>query len=631
MTATRVERQFPGAVQGMFGDLGTPLFDATFVVVDLETTGGSPADAGITEIGAVKVRGGTVLGEFQTLVNPGTPIPPLIAALTGITDSAVAGAPGVASATAAFLEFSAGCVLVAHNAPYDTGFLRGACARHGLHWPAPAVVDTARVARAALLRDEVPNHKLATLARLARSATSPNHRALTDARATVDVLHFLIGRLGDLGVTTVEELAALTVRVSAHQRRKRHLADPLPNTPGVYQFLDVAGRPLYIGTSRTIRDRVRTYFTATEKRTRMAEMVGLATSVTAIECATALEAAVRETRLLAAHKPPYNRKSRFPEHQAWVKMTLEPFPRLSVVGKPPPQGTDCLGPFPNRRWAAAVVEALQLAFPLRSCTTRLPLVARGNACLAADLGHCIAPCDGTATGEDYAQVVDEALGSWRNHLGPVAERLLARAAQHAVAADFERAALWRDAAATLADAVAGTHRRAMLAQCAELVAARPTTANGWEIHVIRHGRLAAAGVAQPGTDPKPLVARLQACAEVVQRPESAGPAACLTEVGHIERWLFEPSVRIVVADPPLAMPMTAAHRVSRRLREARRPESVVDLRGSSGGPPVAALRPVHRLVLAAEAATQTSAVATSRHAASVPAAEPSAIAARERA
>ena len=78
----------------------------------------------ITEIGAVKVRGGEVLGEFQTLVNPHTAIPPFIAVLTGITNSMVASAPPIESALPAFLEFAQGCVLVAHNAPFDVGFLK---------------------------------------------------------------------------------------------------------------------------------------------------------------------------------------------------------------------------------------------------------------------------------------------------------------------------------------------------------------------------------------------------------------------------------------------------------------------------------------------------------------------------
>ena len=100
------------ATQPSFDDLGAPLADATFVVVDLETTGGA-ADAEITEIGAVKVRGGDVLGEFQTLVRPSGPVPPMIQVLTGITSAMVASAPPPSAALPAFAEFSAGAVLVA--------------------------------------------------------------------------------------------------------------------------------------------------------------------------------------------------------------------------------------------------------------------------------------------------------------------------------------------------------------------------------------------------------------------------------------------------------------------------------------------------------------------------------------
>ncbi|HET8970275.1 MAG TPA: DEDD exonuclease domain-containing protein, partial [Candidatus Nanopelagicales bacterium] len=377
------------------GEPGTALRDATFVVVDLETTGGAPSDGAITEIGAVKVRGGEVLAEFATLVQPGEPVPALVAALTGITDSMLADAPPLAAALPAFLEFATGAVLVAHNAPYDMGFLAGACARTGRQWRAPQVIDTVRLARALLGREEVRDHRLATLARYFRAGTAPNHRALADARATVDVLHGLIERVGPLGVTTVEELAGYRARVGPAQRRKRHLADGLPDTPGVYLFRDDAGRVLYVGKSGRIRTRVRNYFTNSEKRSRMAQMVALAASVTPVPCVSELEAEVRELRLLAEHRPRYNRRSVHPERAQWVKLTVEPFPRLSIVRRVADDlsaGAAYLGPFASRRAAEAAMAAVHLAVPLRTCTQRLRPGRPAPSCVLAELGRCPAPC-----------------------------------------------------------------------------------------------------------------------------------------------------------------------------------------------------------------------------------------------
>jgi DNA polymerase-3 subunit epsilon len=213
-------------------ELGEPLRTTTFVVVDLETTGGSAQGDAITEIGAVKVRGGEVLGEFQTLVDPRRAIDPYVSVLTGITQAMVVGAPTIDAVLPAFLEFARGSVLVAHNAPFDVGFLKAACAGLALPWPGFVVVDTAVLARRVLTRDEVPNCKLATLAPFFRASTSPNHRALDDARATVDVLHGLISRLGGLGVQSLPELRAFTAQVSDAQRRKRHLrADRSTSAP----------------------------------------------------------------------------------------------------------------------------------------------------------------------------------------------------------------------------------------------------------------------------------------------------------------------------------------------------------------------------------------------------------------
>src|SRR5680860_1469522 len=345
--------------QRSLDELGRGLRDVTFCIVDLETTGGSAAGGSmITEVGAVKVRGGEILGEFQTLVNPETSIPAFIAVLTGITDSMVATAPPIETVLPQFLEFAQGCVLVAHNAPFDVGFLKHFAEKQGLPWPKFEVLDTAKLARRVITRDDAPNCKLSSLAALFNAATSPNHRALADARATVDVLHGLMGRLGGLGVHTLEELQTFSSRVSHAQRTKRHLAEGLPHAPGVYLFRDDRSTVLYVGTSQDLRTRVRTYFTASETRSRIGEMVGLSTSVTGIECATPLEAEVRELRLIAEHKPRYNRRSRFPEKVHFLKLTREPWPRLSLVRRVLDDDADYIGPFSSKRAAERCLSAL---------------------------------------------------------------------------------------------------------------------------------------------------------------------------------------------------------------------------------------------------------------------------------
>jgi DNA polymerase III subunit epsilon len=165
-----------------------PLIGADVVVVDVETTGLAPDQATIIEIGAVRLSGGQVTGEFFSLVNPATEIPPDITDLTGITDAMVAAAPPAAVALSAFLAFARGAVLAAHNAPFDLAFLTSGCRASGLAWPAAAVLDTAVLARLLLRPDQVPDCKLATLAGYFTVATTPCHRALADAQATGEVL-----------------------------------------------------------------------------------------------------------------------------------------------------------------------------------------------------------------------------------------------------------------------------------------------------------------------------------------------------------------------------------------------------------------------------------------------------------
>jgi DNA polymerase III epsilon subunit family exonuclease len=186
------------------------LSQTTFVVLDLETSGASPkSGSAITEIGAVKVRGGEVLGTFKTFVNPGTSLPPFITELTGITDEMLIDAPRIESVLPLLFEFlgsEISTVFVAHNAPFDLSFLKASAALHGYAWPNFRVIDTVKAARFVLTKDDVANYQLGTLAVYFRTEIAPNHRALDDALATVDVLHGIIERMGTFGITTINQM-----------------------------------------------------------------------------------------------------------------------------------------------------------------------------------------------------------------------------------------------------------------------------------------------------------------------------------------------------------------------------------------------------------------------------------------
>lgn len=546
------------AVQQTFDELGTPLRDVTFVVVDLETTGGSAAaGSSITEIGAVKVRHGEVLGEFQTLVQPSQAIPPFISVLTGITNAMVAGAPRIESALPAFLEFARGAVLVAHNAPFDVGFLRHYSALQAVPWPRFDVLDTAKLARRVLTRDDAPDCKLATLARVFHATTTPNHRALADARATVDVLHGLMERLGNLGVHTLEELQTFSSRVSTAQRRKRHLAEQLPHLPGVYLFRDSRDKVLYVGTSKDLRTRVRTYFTASETRSRIGEMVGLAASVHGIACATALEAEVRELRLIAEHKPRYNRRSKFPERVSWVKLTVEAWPRLSLVKQVLDDDADYLGPFGSRRAAEAAIAALHETFPIRQCSERLPVRPRRSPCVLAEMGRCLSPCDGTATAADYAHTVAELRSSLQASPAAVTAAIRARMEALAAGERYEEALVHRDRLTAFIRTAARAQRLRALTGCPEIVAAFRMQA-AWEVHVIRFGRLAGAGVIPPAANAREWTEALRRSAETVAPAPGPAPAATPEESDKILRWLEQPGVRLVHLDGVWACPVDGA-------------------------------------------------------------------------
>lgn len=548
--------------QPSFEDLGQHLSQVSFCVVDLETTGGGK-DSEITEIGAVKVRGGQVLGEFQTLVRPDGMIPPMIQVLTGITNQMVTTAPGLPEVIGAFDEFSAGCVMVAHNAGFDMGFLHRAYDQLGLTWRNPTVIDTVQLSRRVLLNGEVRNHKLGTLAAHFRTTTEPNHRALSDARATVDVLHGLLERVGGLRIDTLEDLRELLARVSPQRRAKRVWAHSLPERPGVYWFIHEGlhsdGRPkkevLYVGKSVNLRRRVRSYFGAGETRARIHEMVQVATGVEVAECDTALEAEVRELRMIASHAPRYNRRSRNQARLHWLKLTKEAFPRLSVVRQVLDDGADYWGPFTRAEAAREAALILHTTFGLRQCTTRLSPRKASASCALGEMGRCVAPCELGDGAQQYPGIVDALRDAWFADVRPVLRSARERLRRLVREQRFEEAGDVSRRLAEFHGAALRFHRIRSLAACPEIVAAAPEH-DGWAVHVIRYGRLAAARFAATH-QVRELGQHIAEQAETVLAPIAGMPAGSFEEAERVANWLESPGVRLLSTTGDWAWPLHA--------------------------------------------------------------------------
>ncbi|MGE3620420.1 MAG: DEDD exonuclease domain-containing protein [Acidimicrobiia bacterium] len=530
-------------MQRSFDDLGTPLHDVTFVVVDLETTGGSPATCGITEVGAVKLRGGEQLGTVQTLVDPGRAIPPSITVLTGITQAMVLPAPPIEEVLPSLLEFIGDAVVVGHNVRFDLRFLDAALARTGRPRISNRWVDTAALARR-LVREEVPDLRLSTLAERFRLARRPTHRALDDALATGELLHVLIERTGRLGVTGLDDLLALP-RMGGHpQVAKLALTDRLPRAPGVYTFRDPQGRALYVGKATNLRTRVRSYFSSDDRR-KIGPMLREAASIDHVRCSSPLEAAVLEVRTIHALLPRYNRQLRNWRAYAYVKLTDEAFPRLSVVRTTSGRRTGpLLGPLPSGRVAQLVVDAVQSAVPVRRCNADPRRQARGAPCASAQLGAALCPCAGGIDETTYRAVaVDPVVAGWSTDPEVLLAPLRARMARLAHDQRFEEAAEVRDRAGALARALRRQRRLDALRAAGRLVV-ELADGSGAEL---RNGALVRSWGRPRGAEQ--LAMALDDAAAAPEVP-TRGPLdrAHLDELAAVAHWLDQNAGRIRIVE-----------------------------------------------------------------------------------
>jgi DNA polymerase-3 subunit epsilon len=471
-----------------------PLDEAPFVVFDVETTGSSAKEGAITEIGALKVVRGQVVGEFATLINPGRPIQPFVVRLTGITDRMVADALSAAEVMPLFEEFAEGCVLVGHNVHFDCSFVSAAREASGLPPLPNPVLDTLKLARS--LVPGLKRYRLSSLVSHFGVRAAPNHRALADAAATAGVFLKLLKLLRSAGVWSVGEAATLRSGSRARiEPQKGHLAEDLPRRPGVYYFVDKHGTILYVGKAKDLKARVRSYFNGGDGRRKIGRLVREVAEVRYKETQSELHALVFEDREIKRLLPRYNSAGRGEEKARWfIKLDLdEPYPVPERVhGDERTNGATYLGPYRSANVLDTCIEALGRIFPLRRCIGGL----EAGICFYGQMGRC-APCLGMGEEEYRAEVVGEITALLRGEGGE--EHL------EALVGERERLAgeLEFEAAARLRDLIAGIERirltRAVVgAEGVQAVVASSTEPGIVEVFALSGGRLVAHRGFEPG-------------------------------------------------------------------------------------------------------------------------------------
>ena len=393
---------------GLAAPPSTPLAEAAWTVVDLETTGVG-ASARIVEIGAVRVEGGEQVGTLSRLVDPGIPMPPRVSQLTGIRDRDLAGAGALRPAVAELLALARDSIFVAHNASFDVGMLDRALMRLDGTRLGMRVLDTVALARR-LLAGRLARFDLASVSERFDVTVRPCHRALPDAQATAEVLLALIGLAQERGAESAEDVMALALAAPRRARQRRHLAAGLPAGPGVYVMRDRLGQALYVGKAGDLRTRVRSYFGSRRQPPRVEGALAALARIDAAPTGSELEAALFELDLIRRWRPPGNVRDARPQKSVYLRLALaDHAPALAVRDEVRADGAVYAGPFTSRRIATEAAEALRDGYGLRTCRPRVPV--DDGRCLRGAAGRCLAPCRGGDEALAYASSA-RALAAW---------------------------------------------------------------------------------------------------------------------------------------------------------------------------------------------------------------------------
>jgi DNA polymerase-3 subunit epsilon len=423
--------------------------DATFVVTDTETTGVSPSEDRVIEIGAVKICGDRVVDRFSSLINPLRSIPGRITRLTGISTGMVFDQPTAEAVLPDFRRFLGDAVFVAHNLSFDWRFINAELDRCNHDVLENESLCTLRLARRVLrgLRSK----GLSSLSDYYGIRIDHRHRALDDAEATGIILTRLVSAIAfEHGIDTMEALLGFQRQAygsrlddAAHVKQIRSEVLPvMPPRPGVYFMRNRSGKVIYVGKAKNLRARVRTYFTAIEAHPpRTRKLIREVRDVTWKETASELAALLEESRLIKEHQPRHNRALKRFGRRPFIRLdTSSPFPRVEVVQHLVDDGAEYFGPVHGSRNAAGVVDLINTVFRLRECDDAT--LSRGHSCIYAGMNRCLAPCVSPHVG--YAEEVQRVRNFLMGRDDSIFNALEERMKRSAADLEFEQASAYRD-------------------------------------------------------------------------------------------------------------------------------------------------------------------------------------------
>ncbi len=472
----------------------TALAATPFLVLDLETTGGSAAFDRVLELAAIRFEDGMVQERFERLVEPGIPIPPFVTRLTGINAELTRGKPRFDKLLPDLQRLVDGAVVVAHNASFDCNFLSHAFARAGVPWDGQRLC-TLRLARRLL--PGLPSYRLDSLCALLGLPYVQRHRAAPDAEATLSLLQHLIEAAMSRGLDSLSALLRLQSQPVSRARRKGKVDEAqvasLPTGPGVYLLKDAHGQVMYVGKSVNVRTRVRTHLRPSgtahgRAQPRLRRRLPHIVEVEAIETRTELEALLLESKLVKRYLPVANSALRDYHDYPFIKLDLrDPHPRLEATRERPTDGALFFGPFRRAGVVASAVTFLSEQLGLRQCSG--PLRPNQSPCPLLEMRKCSGPCVGKVANESYRAAAEEAGRVLRGHDNGVLERAAERRDALGEALRFEEAAEWRDRIRDLEQVIAVQQRLSAFAERNVVLVSPDRLPDRARLLLIRAGRL----------------------------------------------------------------------------------------------------------------------------------------------